>query len=263
MSGAGSVEVGREAVNLRRAGPVDGGSLRLWLAQLGRAVLRSSCLLCGQETGNAANLCPGCLGDLPRNAVACPVCALPLAAPADRCGRCLRRAPPFERARIPFRYGWPLDRLVTRFKFDGDLAAGRVLADAFVDAVCGSPASVDAIVPVPLHRKRLRQRGFNQSLELARRIGRAFETPVIATALVRTRATEAQSGLDAGARRQNVRGAFAAGVAVSPLLQGAACVALIDDVVTTGATAIAAAQALRRGGVRRVELWAIARAPPP
>jgi ComF family protein len=263
VNGAGSVEVGPEAVNFRSLDPVDGAWLPRWLGRVQRAVLPPCCLLCGFASETGSDLCAGCRSDLPANSIACPVCALPLATPADRCGRCLKRAPPFERARIPFRYGWPLDRLVMRFKFDADLAAGRVLAEAFVDAIGRERGGVEAIVPVPLHWKRLRQRGFNQSLELAKRIGRGLRMPVMQDALVRTRATEAQSGLDAVGRRRNVRGAFVARVAVSPLLQKARCVALLDDVVTTGATAIAAASALRRAGVRHVELWAIARAPSP
>ena len=113
-----------------------------------------------------------------------------------------------------------------------------------------------ALVPVPLHHRRLRQRGYDQALELARPLARALDLPLLAGHLQRHRATVPQSELDAAARRRNVRGAF--GVADGTALPRH--VALVDDVMTTGATLAEAARALRRAGVSRVDLWVAARA---
>jgi ComF family protein len=150
-----------------------------------------------------------------------------------------------------FTYAEPVTALVRRFKFHDDLAAGRILArlaaEAFVDS------TPKALIPIPLHATRLRQRGFNQALELARYWGRRQGIPVLPQALIRTRATETQSSLPAEARRTNVAGAFQA----SGILP--AHVALVDDVVTTGSTTAEAAKALLQAGASRVDVWCLAR----
>ncbi len=223
-----------------------------------RAVLPPRCLLCGAPGAADRDLCAGCAGDLTLNTPCCPRCALPLETPAPLCGECLQREPPFTAAWAPFRYGHPLDLLETRFKFGRDLAAGRLLAELMIErARFDTPVLPDALVPVPLHRTRLRQRGYNQALELARPIALALDITLRADLLARTKATPAQTGLDANARRRNVRGAFTL-AADAPL---PAHVALLDDVMTTGATLREATQVLIRAGVGRVDVWVLARAP--
>lgn len=223
-----------------------------------RAVLPPRCLLCGAPGAAGRDLCAGCAGDLTLNTPCCPRCALPLETPAPLCGECLQREPPFTAAWAPFRYGHPLDLLETRFKFGRDLAAGRLLAELMIErARVDTPVLPDALVPVPLHRTRLRQRGYNQALELARPIALALDITLRADLLARTKATPAQTGLDANARRRNVRGAFTL-AADAPL---PAHVALLDDVMTTGATLREATQVLIRAGVGRVDVWVLARAP--
>ena len=169
------------------------------------------------------------------------------------CGDCLRDPPLLAQTRAVFVYGFPLDRLVPRFKFHRDLAAGRLMADLMAGALMSAPRP-DALVPVPLHARRIRQRGYDQALELARPVARELGLPLV-EGLQRVRATHAQSELDAAARRRNLRGAFVA----RPGLP--AHVALVDDVMTTGATLRAAAMALRRAGVERVDAWVCARVP--
>ncbi len=199
-----------------------------------------------------------CARDLPWNRMQCARCALPLAHAAERCARCLKRPPAFDRVVAPLQYAYPLDVLITRFKFNQDLAAGRLLADLMIDAISRSAAPLpDLIVPVPLHQHRLRERGFNQSLELAKRIARAVGRQTNLEALQRTRATEVQSGLDAKTRRHNVRGAFAA----NPEIVRGKSIALIDDVVTTAATVHECASVLKLAGALDVSVWAVARAP--
>jgi ComF family protein len=221
-----------------------------------RTLLPPRCLLCGGR-GDGRDLCAACASDCLPNTPCCPRCALPLETAAPLCGRCLKRAPPFAAAWAPFRYGHPLDLLETRFKFGRDLAAGRVLAELMIErAHHDAPARPDLLLPIPLHPARLRERGYNQALELARPLARALSIPLGHDRLVRTRATPPQTGLDAAARRRNLRDAFA--LAPGPL---PAHVALLDDVMTTGATLREAARTLRRAGVARVDVWALARAP--
>ena len=237
------------AVNRITALAVDG------LRRLERLLLPPRCLLCGAAAGDDG-LCGDCRSELPRNAPCCARCAEPLAQPAPLCGRCLRRAPPWDAAWAPFRYAWPLDTLDARFKFGADLAAGRALAAQWRAQPPPGPLPA-ALIPVPLHVSRLRRRGYNQALELARPLGRTLDVPVLPAALLRTRATAAQTELDRTARRRNVRGAFAVARA-APLL---AHVVVLDDVMTTGATVAECVRVLKRAGVARVDVWALARAP--
>ena len=153
-------------------------------------------------------------------------------------------------------YARPLDRLLPRFKFHGDLATGRLLAQWMLDAAPPLPPTA-TLLPVPLHTARLRQRGYDQALELARPLARGLARPLRTDVLHRRRATAAQSELDAADRRRNVRGACAV-AADGPLPEHAV---LVDDVMTTGATLQAAALALRRAGVARVDAWVCARVP--
>ncbi|HET8900040.1 MAG TPA: hypothetical protein VFN09_14830 [Rhodanobacteraceae bacterium] len=159
---------------------------------------------------------------------------------------------------MPFRYAWPLDRLESRFKFSADLACGRTLARLW----CAQTPPAERptrLIPIPLHTTRLRQRGYNQALELARPVAAAFGLQLDPRSLLRTRATTAQTTLDRAARLRNLRGAFV--VRAGTTLPSH--VALLDDVMTTGATLAAATRALRLAGVSRVEVWALARAPAP
>jgi ComF family protein len=244
-----SFEGGWMAVNLKTDRRVDGGL---------RALVPVRFLLCGLRAARGTSLCDACASELPRNDTCCARCALPMESPVPLCGRCLRRAPPWDSAWAPFRYAWPLDRLEARFKFGGDLAAGRVMAKAW----CGSigPAELpQAIVPVPLHRARLRSRGYNQSLELARTLSKSLRLPLLPDVLKRTRVTAAQSELTAVQRRRNVRGAFVARFDKDAPRH----MAVLDDVFTTGATLAECARVLKRAGAERVDAWALARAPTP
>ncbi|TAM62997.1 MAG: ComF family protein [Rhodanobacter sp.] len=229
-----------------------------WLERLQRFVQPWRCLLCAASGAAGIDLCADCMAEMPRNRSCCSRCALPLATPAALCGECQRRAPPWDAAWAPFRYGWPLDRLEARYKFGADLAAGRVLSTLWQRETCPLPLP-NLLLAVPLHRGRLRQRGYNQALELARPLARQRGVPLRHDVLQRPRRTEAQTELDALGRRRNVRGAFAlrAGIALP------AHVALLDDVMTTGATLAECARVLKRAGVQQVDVWALARAPSP
>jgi ComF family protein len=222
--------------------------------RLGLALLPARCLVCGEAGSHGQDLCLACRRVLPFNRVACSRCALPLPAPVT-CGACLRQPPPFTASVAALVYRFPVDRLLPRFKFHGDLAAGRLLSQLMAQAFADAPRP-QALVPVPLHPSRLRRRGYDQALELARPLARAFALPLHADALRRVRATSAQSELDAASRRHNVRSAFFARAGALP-----GHVALVDDVMTTGATLAECARALQRAGVSRVDVWVAARAP--
>jgi ComF family protein len=225
-----------------------------------RLLLPPRCLLCGGAGTDQRDLCAGCAGDLEPNTPCCPRCALPLPSPAPMCGDCLEHEPPFAAAWVPFRYGHPLDLLEARFKFRGDLAAGRVLTELMLErAGVTAPILPAILIPVPLHRTRLRERGYNQALELARPLAHVLGIPLRHDLLERTKATPPQTGLDAKARRRNLGGAFT--IASSSALP--AHVALFDDVMTTGATLREATRVLLEAGVARVDVWALARAPSP
>lgn len=234
-------------VNLKRANLVDKAL---------DALLPSHCLLCGARGQGALSLCPECAADMPRNAMCCARCALPLESPVPLCGRCIKREPPWDAAWVPFRYEWPLAQLESRFKFGGDLTAGRRLS--LLWSTSQAPQDMpDAIAPVPLHRSRLRQRGYNQALELAKPLAKRFGVSLLRDALRRTRTTRAQTELSAIQRRRNVRSAFATRFNDSIPQH----VAVLDDVFTTGATLAECVRVLKRAGVRRVDVWALARAP--
>lgn len=187
----------------------------------------------------------------------------------DLCRHCEEACPrwspeplPFDAAFCLFRYQPPVDVMVTQLKFHGDLAFSRVLGILFARAfLAAGGATPDCIVPLPLHRSRLRERGFCQTTEIARHIARRIRCggralPVRSDLLQRRRATRAQSGLSAAERADNLRDAFG----VSPVASMPRHVALLDDVLTTGHTASAAATALRDAGVERIQLWCCARA---
>ncbi|AHX15429.1 competence protein ComF [Dyella jiangningensis] len=223
---------------------------------LQRFVLPFRCLLCGGAGADGIDLCRDCAAELPRNRHCCERCALPLAESAALCGQCQRRPPPWDAAWVPFRYAWPLDRLETRFKFGADLAAGRVLSTLWLRETPWAERP-ELIVPVPLHRHRLRVRGHNQALELARPLAEAMRLPTSVAWLLRERGTAAQTELGALARRRNVRRAFVTKADVA----WPGHVVLLDDVMTTGATLAECSRVLRRAGVKRIDVWALARAP--
>lgn len=215
------------------------------------------CVLCRAGTAAADTLCDGCRADLPWLRAACARCAAVLPSDADGrvCGKCQRKTPPFQRARAALHYCAPVDRLIVNLKFHGRLEQARVLGELLATRVANATNMPDAIVPVPLHRTRLRERGYNQSLEIARVLARRIRLPVLARTAVRVRATAAQTTLPLARRARNVRSAFAVNSAVKGKR-----IAIVDDVMTSGHTVSALAKALRRAGATDVSVWVVARA---
>jgi ComF family protein len=200
----------------------------------------------------------------------CPICAL--AQPDGLvCGTCLRRPPPYARCIALADYGFPWDRLIAQFKFQDQPERARLLALALHQAVLRAgqhdPQSaalspVDCVLPVPLSETRLAERGYNQAWELARRVAALQGVPAHAQWLQRLRDTPHQVGLSRTQRQRNLLDAMWVTPAGAAGLAGR-CVALVDDVLTTGVTVAAATQALRAAGAASVQVWVLARTPAP
>ncbi|MDP1525376.1 MAG: ComF family protein [Rhodocyclaceae bacterium] len=217
----------------------------------------NTCLLCGMASGTAA-VCPGCLSDLPRLATPrCPICATPLCVPAPACGACLSHPPTYDATHAAWRYGYPLDALIHLLKFGHGQALRRFASADFLASQMRVDAPGDAtlLIPVPLSHQRLRERGFNQALELARPLANILKLPLDATSLTRERDTPPQSLLPWRARKNNVRHAFSCSTDFS-----GQSVIVVDDVMTTGATLDAIARILKDHGATRVTNWVAARA---
>jgi ComF family protein len=232
--------------------------------QLVHTMLPQRCLLCGAPAppaspvagASAAHplLCADCDADLPRLAAArCTVCALPLPSGAV-CGACLNRPPRFDRVSAPYAYRFPVDALIHAFKYGGRLAHAAPLAAALAGAV---PRDADVIVPMPLAPRRLAQRGFNQALELARVVAARTGIALAADACRKVLDTVPQAALPWQERAKNVRRAFVCDADFTGLR-----VAVVDDVLTTGATLSEIARVLRRAGAISVAGWVVARTLP-
>lgn len=222
------------------------------IGELARRALPANCLLCGAASG-VSSLCDACRRALPwLPAERCPVCAVPSPGNAV-CGACLAEPPPFAGSCAALAYEFPVDALIQSFKYAGELPVGETLAELLRSAVRNAPRP-DALVPMPLHPARLRERGFNQALELARRLGRDLDLPVLAQACRRLRDTPPQASLPWKQRAGNMRGAFACDAEL-----GGKRIAIVDDVMTTGHTLGELAQTLTRAGAAEVWCWVVAR----
>ncbi len=213
-----------------------------------------TCYLC-RGASRTGVLCAPCCADLPRlPRPRCPRCALPVAA-GTPCGRCLGDPPAFDATVAVFDYAFPADVLIQGLKFRGELALAPLLAGRLADEIgAGTAARVDLVVPAPLHAGRLAQRGYNQSMELAREVAARLEIPLAGDLCERVRATPAQIDLPWKERRDNVRGAFSCRRALEAM-----SVAVVDDVMTTGATLHEIAATLKQFGAARVVNWVVAR----
>lgn len=223
-----------------------------WLKYSLSALYPHHCPLCGARSQSA--FCTGCEQDMPRLLSACPQCGLELPAEALYCGHCQTNPPQYQRLYSPYAYAHPVSNLITAVKYQQRLSLIPVLAHAMTRRVTRQPIGVDALLPVPLHSARLRERGFNQSLELARVLSKQIAVPIL-HGIERHRATATQTTLPADQREQNVRGAFRLHQPIAHRR-----IAIVDDVVTTGSTVNEIAKLLRSAGVEEIEVWCIARA---
>ncbi|MDL5032816.1 ComF family protein [Pelomonas sp. APW6] len=235
------------------------GLMAASLALLG--ALGGQCLLCRQ--GSRTRLCEACIGTARQaadrdRAARCETCALPLRAAASlRCARCRRQPPALDHCLAALDYAHPWDRLLLDFKFNARPQLARPLAELMLDL--SSPATrPDLLCCVPLSRERMAERGYNQSHELARRLAGPLGLPY-APRLLRRLPGPVQSRLDAAQRRREVQGAFLLSPGQAARARGA-CITVVDDVMTTGATLDEVARTLKRAGAREVRAWVLMRA---
>lgn len=226
-------------------------------------LLPPACLLCGQALTSdqgKSPFCGTCLAGMPPLSPAhCPCCAQPYPATTSRhlCGTCLKRPPAFSTVHAASIYQGMAKEAVHRLKYRGQLTLakplGQLIGLTFVQ--CGRPFLPHCIVPVPLHPRRLRQRGYNQALEIARPLARQMEIPLDLRLLQRIRQTTPQQGLPAAARRRNLRRAFTLASSAAGLK-----ILLVDDVMTTGETVRECSRTLRAGGAAEVQVAVFGRA---
>lgn len=208
------------------------------------------CLLCGDHAGQRL-LCAACEDDLPLLTSPCPICAQ-TTPDGQVCGHCLAHPPHFDRTHARWVYGFPVDRLVQALKYGHQLAAARFLGGGLLTAAPAAP--VDLLLPVPLSAGHLRTRGFNQAVEIARPLAKSLRIPLALDACVRSVETATQASLPWKERQKNIRGAFECRVDLT-----GKHVAVIDDVMTTGATLNELARTLKKHGAVSVSNWVCAR----
>jgi ComF family protein len=226
---------------------------------LARPGLPSQCEVCRQWAASA--LCAHCVARFAAPSPRCQRCGLRLGLPAPACGDCQREPPPFARTVCVADYAYPWDGLITAFKFHHRVELAGVLAERLAATVRAAQGpQPDWVLPVPLAAPRLAERGYNQAWELARRVARKLSLSADANLLQRPLDTAHQAGLSRAERQRNLRNAFMADPRRRPQLAGRR-VALVDDVMTTGATAREAANVLLRAGAAAVDLWVLARTP--
>jgi ComF family protein len=238
-----------------------------WRQWIPAFFLPTRCIACGQPghslpqiTGNLSkdiDLCVACYQLLPVNSCACARCGLPLSRDELVCGRCLRRSPPYEYSFCAFEYGYPVEHLIQQLKYSGSFKAARVLSHLLQRYLLERHVSLwpSCIVPMPLHPIRYHERGYNQAIELGRFLAPGLRIPLRTDLLQRVRHTREQVGLTRAERRKNLRRAFAVTAVTMPKH-----VAVLDDVITTGSTAIEVARTLKAAGVEQIEVWGLARA---
>ena len=216
--------------------------------------LSQPCALCAGSSRNG--ICTPCIDELDWIDCACAQCGLPLPQ-AGLCAPCQITPPPFRRCISALTYSAPTSHLIGAFKYQHQLHFGRILSELLIERLRrGEAGEVDVIVPTPLHWHRRWQRGFNQAEIIGDEISRALGIPLRARWLRRVRPTPRQQELNAEQRRRNLRGAFVAKQSLAGLR-----IALVDDVVTTGATAGEISRVLLAAGAASVEVWCLARTP--
>jgi len=240
-------------------------AFRQWAVAALDLVFPALCPVCATVLGAGRRdpLCGACWSTIERVAVpVCDHCGLPFhvldaahaGVRAGRCGECAAAPPAFDWARAGGVYAGPLREAIQRLKFARKPALARPLGDLVLEQWAAWVPVVDAVIPMPLARARERERGFNQAALLAERVARGLGARVESRWLARARDTAPQTDLDAAERRANVRGAFLASGAVAHR-----DLALVDDVLTTGATASECARVLRDAGARSVGVLTVAR----
>lgn len=215
---------------------------------------QTNCLLCSAAT--TQDFCDACYHHLPRlSEHHCSICLRSITSTNDRCGICIAEPPNFTRTIAALRYTFPVDALILALKYQTNLAIAPILAKLLHQHI--QTASLpDVIIPMPLHPNRLKQRGFNQALEISRHIAKQYRIPLLINDCQRIKHTAPQTGLAWKLRQKNIRNAFTCKIELT-----GKHVAVIDDVMTTGATLNELAKVIRQQGATEISNWVIARTP--
>ncbi len=224
-------------------------------------LLPTSCILCSDEVNSDLDLCYACHKQLPNIKQACYRCAFPLYNDSNShgiCGACLHKPPPYDHTIALCSYDEPIITFINLLKFSGQLKYAKLLNQLFIHFLQSKKDYLNKlpeyIIPVPLHTQRLKERGFNQALELCRTIANYFDIPIMPYSCQRIRATTSQSLIDAKDRRNNMKNAFV----INPAFH-AKHIAIVDDVVTTGSTVAELSQLFKNHGVTQIDIWCYAR----
>jgi ComF family protein len=215
------------------------------------------CVLCGDKGFNGRDLCNACYVDLPQNFPLCFQCASNSISQHSNhlCSTCFENSPAFDETLAPFLHQGSIRYLILQLKFHRYFPSARLLGNLMSDYLQQTASLPDCIIPIPLHKNRYQERGFNQSIELARIIAKRLNVPLDVTSCIRYRDTAHQVGLNAQQRGENIKNAFSISKKFT-----AKHVALVDDVMTTGATVHELALALKMTGCERVQIWVCAKA---
>jgi ComF family protein len=212
---------------------------------------KSACYFCLSPTD--AVCCKQCELDFMKESPRCPICAKPHHAEAV-CGKCIISPPLFSSTTVLFNYAYPAKKMVLDFKFNKRVELSTFFAELLLDRIKSKDKLPEALIPVPLHKKRQAQRGYNQSLELAKHLANKLDIPINASLCKRIVNTDPQSELPMKSRRKNVKNAFALNNDRMPKH-----IAIVDDVITTGSTINEISRLFKSAGCERIDIWAIAR----
>lgn len=221
-----------------------------------RFLFKHLCIFCDDLTNRKLDLCVGCEKDLPFLENCCIKCAQKLPADQMICGSCLNDFSNIT-TKVLFEYQIPVDQIILNFKFHDGLIKGNVLSVLFaehLDVQYKNEIKPELIIPVPLHKSRLRKRGYNQALEIARPIAKRLNIPIDKCSVIRSKSTKAQATLPLKERKQNIKNAFQ----IKKNLE-ARYVAIVDDVITTGNTVKELCKVLQKAGVVKIDIWCLAK----
>lgn len=215
------------------------------------------CILCAVATNSMKSLCQDCISNLPlAPSVSCPQCGITTT--GEVCGRCLKNPPHFDSTLALFTYAFPVDAILQHYKYNNALYLGELFGTLLSESIFNT--ACDVIMPMPLHSKRLQDRGFNQSLEVAKILAKQLDIPLDQTSCTRIKDTAPQASLPLGDRLKNMRNAFDIKPNQLPHQIKGKHIVIIDDVMTTGSSLNELAKTLKAAGAKRVDCWVIARA---
>ncbi|MBU2711980.1 ComF family protein [Zooshikella harenae] len=233
--------------------------MKVYIRSIINHLIPIPCLLCGVTTSFECRICSPCQKNLPSFKVACQTCGLPVySANTYRCGHCIAKPTTINRTVCGFSYQFPVDKLILQFKYHQQLGIGETLSQLLAEKIQQQyldDALPEQIIPVPMHPKRLASRGFNQAALISKQLSKQLSIPINTQSCQRVVETKPQEGLNANQRCKNLQHAFTRTNTVSPHI------AIVDDVITTGATINALVETLSSADVTRIDVWSLARTP--